>query len=245
MKKILAAFTISISGFTFSQGQALGEIIGTIVESNGTSAGIPEMQVWVEDQGRKYQVLSDLDGKFRISGIPSGTYFVNFTDNVDTVQSKDVYVPMDGFGNLGKVVFKKAIEIDVVTVGGKEKKIYDDLKLEINSSPVSVFKAEDIKRMPNKFDVKSMVSIVAPGVSQDSDGELMFRGSRKGDMLYYIDGVKVSEVQNIPSCAINSLMVYTGGVPAKYGDTTGGVIVLESKSYFDLLREYNIQQRSK
>jgi len=27
---------------------------------------------------------------------------------------------------------------------------------------------------------------------------------------------------------------YTGGIPAKYGDTTGGVVILETLSYFDL-----------
>jgi outer membrane receptor protein involved in Fe transport len=34
-------------------------------------------------------------------------------------------------------------------------------------------------------------------------------------------------------------MVYSGAIPAKYGDTNGGVIVVETRSYFDLLREYN------
>jgi hypothetical protein len=36
------------------------------------------------------------------------------------------------------------------------------------------------------------------------------------------------------------MQVYTGGVPAKYGDTTGGVIVVETKSY---LEEYNEKLR--
>jgi hypothetical protein len=33
------------------------------------------------------------------------------------------------------------------------------------------------------------------------------------------------------------MVIYTGGIPAKYGDTMGGVVVLETKGYFDLLRE--------
>jgi hypothetical protein len=35
------------------------------------------------------------------------------------------------------------------------------------------------------------------------------------------------------------MIVYAGGIPAKYGDAMGGVIVLETKSYFDLYRERN------
>jgi hypothetical protein len=34
------------------------------------------------------------------------------------------------------------------------------------------------------------------------------------------------------------MMVYTGGLPAKYGDTMGGAVVVETKSYFELLRNY-------
>jgi outer membrane receptor protein involved in Fe transport len=45
----------------------------------------------------------------------------------------------------------------------------------------------------------------------------------------------------IPSSAIGSISVYTGGLPAKYGDTTGGVVVIETKSYMDL---YNASSRN-
>jgi hypothetical protein len=31
--------------------------------------------------------------------------------------------------------------------------------------------------------------------------------------------------------------VYSGGLPAKYGDTMGGVIVVETKSFFDMYYE--------
>ena len=66
----------------------------------------------------------------------------------------------------------------------------------------------------------------------------VFRGARKGDMLYLMDGVKTESIGNVPSCSIGRLMVYTGGLPAKYGDTMGGVVVMESKSYFDLHRKW-------
>ena len=71
--------------------------------------------------------------------------------------------------------------------------------------------------------------------------ELYFRGSRAGSVIYFIDGVKIRQnVPNIPSSGISGMQVYTGGVPAKYGDTTGGVIVVETKSY---LEEYNEKMR--
>jgi hypothetical protein len=37
-------------------------------------------------------------------------------------------------------------------------------------------------------------------------------------------------------------MVYTGGLPAKYGDTLGGVVVMETKGYFDLYRQWEANE---
>ena len=47
---------------------------------------------------------------------------------------------------------------------------------------------------------------------------------------------------NLPSSGVGSISVYTGGVPAKYGDTTSGVIVVESKNYFDLYNQWKYSQ---
>jgi hypothetical protein len=78
-------------------------------------------------------------------------------------------------------------------------------------------------------------------VKLSEDGELMFRGARKGDMIYVLDGIKSNEVFNVPSCSIARMMVYTGGLPAKYGDTLGGAVILETKSYFDLYRQWQAE----
>jgi hypothetical protein len=61
-------------------------------------------------------------------------------------------------------------------------------------------------------------------------------------MIFMLDGVKGNEMMNVPSCAIGRMMVYTGGIPAKYGDTLGGVVVMETKSYFDLYRAWEAEQ---
>jgi hypothetical protein len=75
---------------------------------------------------------------------------------------------------------------------------------------------KDITKSPNKFSVTSMVTSMTSEVTQSEDGDLMFRGARKGDMLYLLDGVKTSDMGQIPSCAIGNIIVYTGGLPAKY-----------------------------
>jgi outer membrane receptor protein involved in Fe transport len=71
---------------------------------------------------------------------------------------------------------------------------------------------------------------------------MVVRGSRPGSSSVYIDGMKVSdEMSTLPSLGIGSMEIYTGGIPAKYGDVTGGVIMMTTKSYFDLVSERNAQ----
>ena len=79
-------------------------------------------------------------------------------------------------------------------------------------------------------------------VKVTADGDLVFRGARKGDMIYMMDGIKSNSISNVPSAAIGRIKVYTGGLPAKYGDTLGGAIVMETLSYFDLYRQYETAQ---
>jgi outer membrane receptor protein involved in Fe transport len=51
----------------------------------------------------------------------------------------------------------------------------------------------------------------------------------------YLDGVKISGgVPRVPPSAISSVSVYTGGLPARYGDVTGGVIVFETRTYGEI-----------
>lgn len=236
MKKLLVMMSVVLSGFTFGQ-QALGEVIGEIVDFN-TGAAVVDAHVYIDDNGKRYQTKSDWDGRFRISAIPAGTYLVNIKKGQDTLENLIAEVPMDGFADLGKLEFgSKVNEVvgTVVKAGGKIKLIDGNL-------PVATLTSKEIDKSPLKFDVKGLVSSMSSDIKLTDDGELVFRGARKGDMIYLIDGVKTSDAGSIPGASIGQMMVYTGGLPAKYGDTLGGVVVMESKSYFDLYRAWEAEQ---
>jgi hypothetical protein len=119
------------------------------------------------------------------------------------------------------------------------------MKLVYGSLPIKELTSEEIAQSPVKFSVAALATSFNSDVKMAEDGELIFRGARKGDMIYLLDGIKGREISNVPSCAIGRMMVYTGGLPAKYGDTLGGVVVLETKSYFDLYRTWEREQMKK
>jgi hypothetical protein len=236
MKKLIAMGMLLVGTLVFGQG-APGEIVGTIVDLN-TKEKLYGAKAWVEDGDRKYQGITDPDGRFRISAVPAGKYELSVIYMGDTMANISTTVPMDGFDNLGVIEFTSKI----VTIGQVVVGVDKSVKLVYGSLPVKELTSEEIEKSPAKFSVQGMVTSMSSEVRMSEDGELMFRGARKGDMIYMLDGVKSREVENVPSCAIGRMMVYTGGLPAKYGDTLGGVVVLETKSYFDLYRAWEAEQ---
>jgi outer membrane receptor for ferrienterochelin and colicin len=85
----------------------------------------------------------------------------------------------------------------------------------------------DISKMPSRGTTAAVTSIA--GV-QDNDGAVgSVRGTRDGSTDTYIDGVKVRGSASVPQGAIDQVSVLTGGMPAQYGDVTGGIIAITTK----------------
>ena len=238
MKNVIVIAALFLSGLSFGQA-ALGEIIGEVVDAKSNTP-VYDAHVFVDDNGTKYQAKTDPDGRFRISAVPAGTYVLNVRIDQDTIRDIIAEVPMEGFFNAGVIQYFSSIQDQQATivVANDPNKV----KLVDGNLPVATLTAEEIARSPVKFSVKDLVSSMSSEVRRTDDGELVFRGARKGDMIYMIDGVKTRDAGSLPGVSIGRMMVYTGGLPAKYGDTLGGVVVLESKSYFDLYRKWEAEQ---
>lgn len=89
-------------------------------------------------------------------------------------------------------------------------------------------------------DLSSAIVALTADVVESNDG-LHFRGARSGSSSNYVDGVRTYGETLIPGCAIENLTVFTGGVPACYGDLTSGMVMITTKSYFSGIREKNIR----
>lgn len=232
MKTITFIAALFLGGATFAQN-TFGDIIGTFTAPDKKEGIFGAYAVTTRGE-QVFKAVTDEDGRFRISAIPAGNYMVYFIFEGDTTYSKQmVEVSPDGFGDNGLVAQTNTTEIPVIEV---TEQIY---RLKRGVAPEIKLTKKDIQHMPIKFDAKKMVASMTSDVKLTDDGQLIFRGARKGDVINYIDGVKMTDVQNVPSAALGYIMVYSGAIPAKYGDTTGGVVVMETLSYFDLLREYN------
>ena len=89
---------------------------------------------------------------------------------------------------------------------------------------------EDIARMPGRS-AEAIATTVAGTSDAGTGGGISIRGARSENTYYYIDGVKVpaGAGTGLPKSAIEEVQVITGGVPANYGDVTGGLINITTR----------------
>lgn len=237
MKKLFLG-AIGLMMMTSAQAQNMnGEIMGKVIdgEDNQPLYGV---KVWVEVGDSKLLGLSNLDGRYRISSVPPGTYTVYLAYKKDTVQVANQYVKPDGICALPEFTFSNTIETGVVYI----EKTREPL-IEIGNEGMRFLSPEDIKLSVNRQDVLALVTNMTTDIQRTSSGDIIIRGSRPGDVIYFVDGVKTDRLGTVPGSSIGGVTVYTGGIPAKYGDTTGGVIILETNSYFDLYRAWKLSMK--
>ena len=87
---------------------------------------------------------------------------------------------------------------------------------------------EDIARLPVRS-ASGVASTVGGVNSDEGSGAISVRGSRSDGTYFYIDGIKVRGSSSLPKSAIEEVQVITGGLPANYGDATGGIISVTTR----------------
>ncbi len=225
------------TNFALAQG-AVGDIQGQLFEDPEGNRPAMFAKVWVERGNTKFGSDTDENGRFKINSIPTGMYVLKINYLSDSI-SQTIYanVVADGIENLGRINFyEEVIELEGVDkIGYREPLISFDFGQERISSL-------DISQSAVKNDINALIMSRNSDIKVDAEGKMMIRGSRGNNLVSYIDGVKMNEVKSIPSAAIGAITIYSSAIPAKYGDTTGGVIIIETKSYYDLWRAAKMRE---
>lgn len=194
--------------------------------------------VYVEYNGNIVGTTVDFDGKFILKPLQPGLYDVTFSYVGRPKQViKSVQVNPNSMTFLKDLVMPTSNLPEFIV----EEHVYEAPLINIED-PVKIHLGRlELLDSPNKFDPIDMVDQVSSEIKKGPDQQLYFRGSRSSSVVYFIDGVKVfGEFNGVPGNSIRSMTVYTGGMPAKYGDTLGGVVALETMSYHDMLRMRNM-----
>lgn len=100
-------------------------------------------------------------------------------------------------------------------------------------STIQNISANQVKHMAaDRGNIVGMVTGTNSQVSEGAGGQLVMRGSREGASAIYVDGEKMYGSSGVPALGIAQVSVLSGGIPAEYGDLSGGAIIITTQSYY-------------
>ncbi|MBK7556574.1 MAG: TonB-dependent receptor [Flavobacteriales bacterium] len=226
VRRLLSLTALCILSATAFAQVGAGSLKGTITDAK-SGEPLPFVNVLVENKGTQVAGgATDFDGVYLIKPIEPGTYDVSF-NYVGYQPVKQTGVVING----NKITF-----LDIKMESGLELKEFKVVKYQVplierdGGASGGTVTRDQISKMPGRT-ANSIASTVAGASTAGTGGGISIRGSRTENTYYYIDGVKVpaGAGTGLPKSAIEEVQVITGGVPANYGDVTGGVISITTR----------------
>lgn len=203
-----------------------GEINGRVLDAT-TGEAVIGAYVFLEVDSTNiiYRGVTDYDGYYVIKPVASGTYDIRVSSVTFSQQLlRDISVSE---GQIRKLDFN----LSVNELKGVIIESYVGMVETGYTGTISIITHKEIENSATSTPI-NFISVITPGSFQeDEDSPIQFRGAREDATLYIVDGVKIMGEPVIIRNSVQDMLVYTGGIPARYGDATGGIIVITTKSY--------------
>lgn len=241
--KKLATAALLMTGSCI-MAQSTGVIRGTITDSDGAPLYGTVIKL-MEDSTFLTGTTADFDGNYIIKDITPGNYNIQF-EALGKAAQRIEGVIVDP-SQVAYVSTKLAAATYTLNTAEVFTKAFEPTIVNPLYTTMTAIRLEQIQKMPvTPGDIVSIIINVTPGVMPTDDGkDLYVRGSRRGSTQYIIDGNKVMGSAEVPGLGIAGMEVLTGGVPAEYGDCTGGIVIITTKDYKWEMRRKAIQRKAR
>lgn len=167
---------------------------------------------------------TDIDGNFNIPNVDPGTYDVEVSyTGFQRKQITGIRVLAGKANRVDATLSSEAVTMEAVEVVDYKVPLVE----QDNTTQGAVITSENIRNLPTR-NINAIAATTAGIAQSDEGGALAIRGSRTDATDYYVDGIRV-QGNLIPESEIDQLQVITGGVEARYGDVTGGIISITTK----------------
>lgn len=174
------------------------------------------------------KTITGPDGKFSFTGVPLGDYTVEATSPglVDDHQHVQLAA-----GEVKDVELTLVNEEEVIQI----KEDWAVPPPPTSTGSVATVGRQQLQELPGAED-RPVTDVVAtqPGFVVDALGNIYARGNH-ANIQYQVDGVPVPDsvgslfAASIPVRLIQALEIYTGGMPAEFGDRLGAVVNLVTR----------------
>ncbi len=223
LKNLLLTFGLifATSFMAFAQSGALQ---GTVLDKE-TNEPIPFANIVLENKGTQAGgATSDFDGKYQIKPLTPGKYDLKATFvGYKTLLIEGIIIGGDQIRFYDVKLTSTAEVLDEVEVVSYKVPLID----KDQTASGATVTAEEISKMPNRN--ANAVATTVGGVFSEDGERGSIRGARTGATATFIDGVRVIGNSSIPQSAIEQVDVILGGIPARYGDLTSGIINVTTK----------------
>ncbi|MEM8586177.1 MAG: TonB-dependent receptor, partial [Bacteroidota bacterium] len=222
MKRALLLFCFSITSLILF---AQTSISGTVTDEDNGDPLISATVALYKDGNLETGNFTDLDGNFYFANVDPGVYDVEVTyTGYQAKRVTDIQI-YEGQSNRVDIQLGTGTGInlnEVVVIGFEEPLVEQD-----NTTVGNTVTSSEIRQLPTR-NINALAATGAGIASTDEGGALNIRGSRSNATYYYVDGIRV-QGNLIQESEIEQLQTVIGGVPAAYGDVTGGFISITTK----------------
>jgi len=183
------------------------------------------------------QTTTDSTGHFALPHVAPGTYAVAVSAPGFDATTQVTTALADQTLNVAVVLKKDGAKDGALDVQVNAKRLDQARNTLLPEAASSVYRitAADIAAMPQGQDTPlNQVLLQAPGVADDSFGQLHVRGDH-ADLQYRINGILIPEPisgfgQSFDTRIIQQVNLLTGALPAQYGYRTAGIVDIQTKS---------------
>ncbi|MGF6726055.1 outer membrane receptor protein involved in Fe transport [Paraburkholderia sp. GAS41] len=227
---LLFAQTLSLHVLAVSGG---APVTGVVTDTQGHALENAAVSLQDSDGHTLAQTHTNHDGSFVLPVVQPGTYAV--TAGAKGFGANSSLATVDGSTpHPLKIALEKGSAMDVNVQAQRLDVARNGLQPAVGAS-VYRFTQADIQALPQGDNTPiNQVLLQAPGVANDSYGQLHVRGDH-ADLQYRINGIIIPEPisgfgQSLDTHIIDQVNLITGALPAQYGYKTAGIVDITTKS---------------
>jgi outer membrane receptor protein involved in Fe transport len=209
---------------------ASGTVSGTVRAADGQPVAGATVQV-LDTEGRVLGASqSDSGGHYAVHGLLPGRYTLSAGKPGSDTATADVEVQA---GAERQTPLTLVAQLAAVTVSARLERARNALSPSTGSSRYSFDQAAIDKLPQGEHTPLNQVLLQAPGVANDSYGQIHVRGDH-ADLQYRINGVILPEGvatfgQTFDTRFVDTVDLLTGALPAQYGYRTAGVVDITTR----------------